>query len=264
MTNSKKIKVFDLHVHLRDEPKKHIKFLKDAGYYSAVAMANTAQPLDTVERVKAYKNRCKNKDVAIYQISALTLGLEGRKLVDIGKIKSEVVGFSDDGKSTRNMELVEEALGYDILIMAHLEPEIEYLKKSIGALRKIGKGRIHFQHITKKESVDIIRKAKKERLEITAETCPHYLYLSSVIDDLAVNLPLGNGEDQKALIEGVQDGTIDCIASDYAPLPRKTGFAGASTFYPLCLGLVERGIITNRRLEELIYLNPQKIILPKT
>lgn len=251
--------IIDMHVHLRSEPAAHLKILAESGIDEVVAMANTSSVLDDVDKIIAYRQKCQGYGVKANLASAISKNLMGRELVNIRELKKHVVGFSDDGKCLINSELLAKAWLEDILILAHLEPETEMLEKYIFVLKKAGRGRLHCQHISRKSSVDLLRKYK-HGLPITAETCPHYLYLNSEIDDLAVNPPVGTEQDRVSLLGALSDGTIDCISSDYAPLPRITGIAGARMFLPLCQGLVANGILTKEQLKEKICLNPQKII----
>lgn len=252
--------IIDLHVHLRDEPDYHLKVLKECGISEVLAMANTSQVLDSVEKIIAYKKKCELEEIKVNLVSALTRGLLGKELVNIRQMKPHVTGFSDDGKCLKNLDLLKKVFGVGAKVFAHLEPEIEYLEKYIFTLKKVGKGYLHCQHLSKAESVKLVRKAKKSGLNISAEVCWHHLYLNNREEGLAVNPPLGDENDRTALLEGLVDGTIDCIVSDYAPLPRKTGFAGPRMYVPLAMGLVENNILTERQLKERININPRRIL----
>lgn len=249
--------IIDLHCHLRNDIQKHTKIAKESGIDLVVYMANCQPPLDTLERIK--KSLRAKRYLKALPVSAITKNLEGKKIVDVEKIKDYVVGFSDDGKCLKNLKLLAEFLSQDVLVLAHLEPEVEMLKKYLKVLAEVG-GKLHFQHISKKESVRILRKAKKSGLKFTAETCPHYFIYSQDLEDHKVNPPLGDEKDIKEIKKGLADGTIDCIASDYAPLPRKTGFAGFSNFVAQCYGLVLDSTLTEKQFKEKLFLNPLKII----
>ena len=144
--------------------------------------------------------------------------------------------------------------------MRHPERETEFIERYVKVLKKTKRGKLHIQHISKKASVNLIRKAKRAGLNITCETCPHYFTYTKYELETRVNPPLAEKEDLIAVREGLADGTIDIIVSDYAPLPRKTGIAGFRAFLPLCFGLVLRGILTKNQLKDKIYLNPKKMI----
>ena len=249
--------IIDLHAHLRNNIPKHTRIAKESGIDLVVYMANCQPSLDSLAKIK--KSSKEKRYVKAFPVSAMTKNLEGKKLVDIKRIKNYVVGFSDDGKCLKNLKLLTEILSQDVLVLAHLEPEVEMLKKYLKVLARVG-GKLHFQHISKKESVRILRRAKNKGLKFTAETCPHYFIYSQDLEDHKVNPPLGSQEDILEIKEGLKDGTIDCIVSDYAPLPRKTGFAGFRNFISQSYGLVLDGTLTKNQLKEKIYTNPLRII----
>lgn len=251
--------IIDFHVHLRDKVDLHTKFAKDAGISTLVFMPNTNPCLDNLKIIQKYLKQ--KHFVKIIPSSALTIGREGKVLVDIDKIKNHVVGFTDDGNCLMDMSLVEEVLKKDVLLMVHLEPEVEMAKKYLKILAKVG-GKLHIQHVSKKETVDLIRKAKKKNLNLTCETCPHYFTYHNEVEDKAASPALGNYDDVRAIRKGLADGTIDIIASDYAPTPRPkaTGFASFLSFIPLSYGLVLDGTLTPKQLKEKININPLNII----
>jgi len=231
-------------------------------------MANSQPPMDNVEIIKRSlkaKRYCQALPVA-----AITKSLAGRKLVNLDKIRPWVVGFSDDGKYLANFRLLAAILKKGVLVMAHCSPtyevgvkrpylETDFIKKYLQVLRKTG-GKLHIQHVSQKSSVDLIKKAKKSGLNFTCETCPHYFTYTSLDLDVKVNPPLGSREDISAIRQGLADGTIDVIASDFAPEPRLTGIAGFRSFLPLCYGLVLQGVLSEAQLKEKLFLNPKKII----
>jgi len=251
--------IIDLHVHLRNDMAFHTKLAKEAGIDANVCMANTKPALDNLKTIKNYLKQ--KHYVKVLPVSAITIKREGKKLVDVDNLKNIVCGFSNDGDCLKDLNLLAEILKKNVLVMAHLEPETEMAKKYLAVLRKVG-GRLHLQHISKKGTVNVIRKAKKSGLKFTCETCPHYFAYSNEIEDKAVNPPLGDLDDVKAIKKALADGTIDAIASDYAPIPRPkgTGFASFSAFVTLSYGLVLDGILTKRQLKEKLYYNPLGII----
>ena len=260
--------IIDIHTHLRNDIPKHTKIAKESGISVVVYMANCNPPLDNLERIK--QSLKIERHCQAIPVSAITKNLEGKELVDIDKIKSFVVGFSDDGKYLEDLNLLQEILKKEILIMAHCSPpyevgvknpelETEFIKKYLVVLEKTG-GKLHVQHISKKESVDLIRDAKQRGIKITCETCPHYFTYTYQDLDVKVNPPLVSKEDILAIKEGLSDGTIDVIASDYAPEPRETGIAKFESFIPLSYELVQEGVLTEEQLKEKLYSNPKKII----
>jgi len=260
--------VIDIHTHLRNEITKHTKLAREAGISTVVYMANTNPPLDNVEEVK--KSLKEKSYCEALPVSAITRNLEGKELVDIDVIKPFVVGFSDDGKYLEDLKILAEALRKGVLILAHCNPpfeqglkdpllETKFIKNYLNVLRRVG-GKLHIQHVSKKESVEAIRKAKKSGLKVTCETCPHYFTYTRENLDVKVNPPLGSAEDVVAIKQGLADGTIDVIASDYAPEPRITGIDNFSSFLPLNSNLVRKGILTANQLKGKLFLNPKRII----
>ena len=260
--------IIDLHTHLRNDIAKHTKIAKESGINLVVYMANTQPPMDNVEIIKRslkVKRHCR-----ALPVSAITKNLAGQELVDVDKIRPWVVGFSDDGKYLADLKILAAILKKGVLALVHCSPpfevgvkrptsETEFIKKYLQVLRETG-GKLHIQHVSQKSSVDLIRKAKKGGLNFTCETCPHYFTYTSSELDVKVNPPLAASEDVAAIRQGLADGTIDAIASDYAPEPRITGIAGFRSFLPLCYGLVLQGVLTEQQLKEKLFLNPKKII----
>ena len=264
--------VIDLHTHLRNNIPLHTKVAKESGIDVVVYMANCSPPLDNLRAVK--KSLEKKRCCKAYPVSAITKNLAGKELVDVDKIKPYVVGFSDDGKYLKDLNLLKEVLMKKVLVLVHCSPsyergvknpdvETKFIERYLNLLDKVGRnigGWLHIQHVSKKRSVRIIKKAIGRGLNLSCETCPHYFTYSRNDLDVRVNPPLGSNEDILALKEGLRDGTIDVIASDYAPLPRKTGIAGFKSLIPLSYNLVLEGVLTKGQLKEKLFLNPKKII----
>ncbi len=260
--------IIDLHTHLREDIPKHTQIAKDSGINTVVYMANCNPPLDNLEKILRSVNE--QRFCQALPVSAITVNLQGRELVDVTSIKGQVVGFSDDGKYLQDLKLFQDILDMDVLVLAHCSPsyeegtadptlETKFIEKYLPVLEKT-KGKLHIQHLSKAESVQLIRDAKKQGLQLTCETCPHYFTFSGEDLNAKVNPPLGTRQDVEAIREGLTDGTIDVIASDYAPLPRITGIAGFRSFIPLAYGLVLARILSEEQLKEKLYLNPRKII----
>ncbi len=260
--------IIDIHTHLRNDIPKHTKIAKESEIEIVIYMANCNSPLDNLERIKQsleIKRHCR-----AIPVSAITKNLEGKKLVDIDEIKPFVVGFSDDGKYLEDLNLLQEILKKEVLVMVHCSPpyekgikkpetETEFIRRYLSVLEKT-RGKLHIQHISKKESVDLIRETKQRGIKVTCETCPHYFTYAQQNLDVKVNPPLTLEEDILAIKKGLSDGTIDVIASDYAPEPRKTGIAGFKSFIPLSYGLVLEGVLKEEQLKEKLYTNPKRII----
>lgn len=224
------------------------------GYTTVLAMANTKPVIDTCQRweenMKIYQQI---KFVDILQVSAVTEDLKGQKLVDFYKMReSGAFAFSDDGKGIKNIALLVKAAENCALkglpLIIHCEESMFSGKGVMAAGRtakKLGVNgmpkhtemsqiylgikvaqatgcHVHLQHLSCAESVDLVRVAKDNDIPVTCETAPHYLSLTDI--DVArlksnakMNPPLRGPADQKALKEGVIDGTIDVIATDHAP-----------------------------------------------
>jgi dihydroorotase len=222
-------------------------------------MPNTDDCLDS--RAKILKSLEAKRLLPSFPVSALTIGRKGEKLVEIEKIADLVVGFSDDGDCLNNLSLLTQALETGVLVMAHLEPEVQMTEKYLKILERVG-GRLHIQHVSKKETVSLIRRARQDGLRVTAETCPQYFTFSDRFDDIKVNPPLGDQRDILEIKKGLKEGVIDCIVSDYAPKPRPrdTGLASFDAFLKLSYGLVLDGTLTLNELEDKLSNNPRKIV----
>ena len=302
----------DVHVHLRQpgfEAKETILTGTAAammgGYTAVCAMPNLNPTPDTVEHIGEELDIIK-KDAAIdvYPYAAITIDRKGRQLVDMEALRQYAVAFSDDGSGVQSDDMMrhamEEAARLDVIIAAHCEvndllkggyihdgeycranghkgicSESEWgqIERDLKLAEETG-CRYHVCHISTKESVELIRQAKKRGVKVTCETGPHYLVFCD--EDLKdegrfkMNPPIRSSEDRDALIEGIKDGTIDCIATDHAPhtADEKSrglkgsamGVVGLETAFGVChTHLVKTGIITLQRLVELMSLNPRRI-----
>ncbi len=301
----------DVHVHFREpgfcykETMKSGSLASAAGGYTAVCTMPNLNPVpDSVESLQVQLDAIK-KDACIhvYPYGAITVGEQGETLADLEGMADHVIGFSDDGKGVQNDDMMRAAMKkakeLGKMIVAHCEVndllrggyihEGEYAKthghrgicsesewvqiaRDLELVKEIG-CKYHVCHISTKESVDIIRKAKAEGVDVTCETGPHYL----VLDDsclreegrFKMNPPLRSRKDREALIEGLLDGTIDMIATDHAPHSAEEksrgleksvfGIVGIETALPvLYTYLVKPGILSMERLRELLVTNPRE------
>ena len=283
----------DVHVHFREPGfsyKETIKSGSEAaahGGYTAVCTMPNLNPVPDSRQNLQKQTDVINKDACIKVIpfGSITKGEQGEALSDLEDMADNVCGFSDDGRGVDNSALMREAMirakALGKIISAHCEdgtqikdsPEAEYkqIERDIALCKEIGVA-YHVCHISTKESVSLIRKAKAEGVNITCETAPHYLTLSDkdVRDDgrYRMNPPLRTEEDRLALLEGIKDGTIDMIATDHAPhsaeekskgLKSLNGIVGLEcAFAVLYTKLVRSGFITIERLIELMSTNPAK------
>ena len=281
----------DLHVHFREPGFSYKETIKTgseasahAGYTTVCTMPNLNPVPDTLENLNAQLDIIKrDSKIRILPFGSITKGQNGMELADLEALAPFVCGFSDDGRGVDNSSLMKEAMqrakALDKLISAHCEdgtqikdsPEAEWkqIERDIKLVDDI-KCKYHVCHISTKESVALIREAKKSGVNITCETAPHYLTLSQkVIRDeggFRMNPPLREEEDMLALIEGLCDGTIDMIATDHAPhsaeekskgLKSLNGIVGLECAFPiLYTRLVKEGIIPLEKLIELMAVNP--------
>ena len=305
----------DMHCHLREpgfESKETIKTgIQSAlagGYTAICPMANTSPVVDNLITLKYTFDRAQEADeIGFYPICALSVGLKGQNLVNMSELKDNgAVAFSDDGKPLENLKLYRVALEYadslGALIISHSEDSslasggvinegaastrlglqgISDLAESVAVARELevlpySGGKLHFAHISTKRSIELIRQAKKDGLNVTCETAPHYFSLCD--EDIKtfeakfkMNPPLRSREDKEAVIEGLQDGTIDVIATDHAPhtLEEKLmpiqkapmGIVGFETSLALCItNLVDGGYLTLSQVIEKLSLNPSRIL----
>ena len=251
----------DIHCHLREPGfnaketiKTGIASAINGGYTAICPMANTNPVVDNATTLTYTISKAKEiSDIGFYPICAVTKGLGNEKLVNVSElIDNGAIAFSDDGKPVENMHLLKNALEYinshNKIIISHSEDAslanggvinegkvstrlglkgIPNITESLPVARELEivrsiNGRYHFAHISTRRSIELIRQAKKEGLEVTAETAPHYFSLTE--DDIVeydakykVNPPLRTKDDLEAVIEGLKDGTIDVIATDHAP-----------------------------------------------
>jgi len=276
----------EMHCHLREpgfEYKETIETgslaAQNGGYVAICPMANTNPVCDNLETLNFVLEKAKNVNVQILPICAVSKGLNGEELTDIQALKQAgAIAFSDDGKPFWNLNIFEEALKTGELIISHLENEAEEIKQQLEIFKKVnenyGGAKLHFAHISTKSALDLIRQAKADELKVTCETAPHYFTFTKedVTEDgqFKMNPPLATKEDLKAVIKGLQDGTIDCIATDHAPhsLEEKQkpfkdapfGIIGFETALGASLKLIQDGYLTINQLIEKLSTNPAKIL----
>ena len=301
----------DVHVHLRQPGFSYKETIKTGtqasahgGYTTVFSMPNLKPVPDSAEHLKEQLDIIK-KDAVINVLpyGAITVGQNGEELSDMEGMAKDVIAFSDDGRGVQSEEMMKEAMqrakALGKIIVAHCEDnsllhggyihdgvyaskhshrgicsesEWKPIKRDLELCRQTGCA-YHVCHISCKESVELIRQAKAQGVDVTCETGPHYLILTD--EDLKedgrfkMNPPLRSKEDRQALIEGVLDGTIDMIATDHAPHSQEEksrgleksafGIVGIETaFQLLYTHLVKKNIISLERLVELLAVNPRK------
>ena len=301
----------DVHVHFREPGFSYKETIATGsmasargGYTAVCTMPNLVPPPDSVENLKLQTDLIeRDAQIAVYPYGTITKGQLGEELSDMEGMKDAVIGYSDDGKGIQTEELMlaamEKARSLGKMIVAHCEDnsllrggyihdgeyarehghrgicsesEFGQIARDLELVKKSG-CKYHVCHISAKESVDIIRRAKAEGVDVTCETGPHYL----VLDDsdlqeagrFKMNPPIRSREDKEALVEGIKDGTVDMIATDHAPHSAEEksrgleksnmGVVGIETAFPVAYTyLVKPGVITFERLVELLSVKPRE------
>ena len=301
----------DVHVHFREPGFSYKETIRSGcaaaargGYTAVCTMPNLSPVPDSGENLKVQTDLIK-RDAFIHVLpyGAITVGEKGEELSDLEAMAPDVVAFSDDGRGVQNDDMMLEArrrakaLGK--MIVAHCEvnsllhggyihdgeyarahghrgicSESEYaqIERDLKLVRETGCA-YHVCHISAKESVELIRRAKAEGLDVSCETAPHYLLLDdSMLQEegrFKMNPPIRDKADREALIQGILAGTIDMIATDHAPhsageksrgLEKSAfGIVGLETAFPvLYTGLVKTGVISLQKLVELLSIRPRQ------
>ena len=252
---------FDPHVHLRTPGQEHKEDVETGsraaaagGFCAILAMANTEPPVETAADVTALREQAEREgSVGLGFLACVTRGMRGEELTDMAELRDAgAVGFSDDGLPVRSARVLRRALRYQQLaglpIALHEEdPDlsgdgvmhegavsaalgmegIPSVSESTAIARDVSlagyeSARIHVQHLSARESVEEIARAKQAGIEVTSEVTPHHLThtdeeVRSLDSRFKMNPPLRSEEDRLALIEGLRSGVIDCIATDHAP-----------------------------------------------
>ena len=301
----------DVHVHFREPGfsyKETIltgsKAAARGGYTAVCTMANLNPVPDSVDHLAEQLDCIRETAVMhVYPYGAITVGEQGKELADLDGMAKDVIAFSDDGRGVQNEDMMRQAMlkakALNKIIVAHCEvnallhggyihdgayaaahghkgicSESEYaqIARDVRLAEETG-CKYHVCHVSAKESVEVIRQAKKRGVDVTCETGPHYLVMdeNKLQEDgrFKMNPPLRSKEDRQALLEGVLDGTIDMIATDHAPHSAEEkgkglagsafGIVGLETAFPvLYTKLVLTGVLTLEKLIDLLSLNPRK------
>lgn len=301
----------DVHVHFREPGFSYKETMATgcaaaaAGGYTAVcAMPNLNPVPDSREHLNAELTLIqRDATINVLPYAAITVGERGEQLAALEEMAADVAGFSDDGRGVQSDDMMRQAMlrakKLGKMIVAHCEvnellrggyihdgayarahghrgicSESEYrqIERDLKLVEETGCA-YHVCHISAKESVELIRRAKARGLDVSCETAPHYLLLDdSMLQEegrFKMNPPVRSSEDRLALIAGIQDGTIDIIATDHAPHSAEEksrgleksafGIVGLETAFPvLYTGLVLTGIISLEKLIELLSTNPRR------
>lgn len=276
------------------------------GIAGAACMPNTNPPVDSPETVRYLLDKAKDTGVELCPVGCITQGMAGDRLADFQALKAAGVrAVSDDGRPVRNAELLRQALALSrengLLVISHCE-DMDMIGKGImhkgSVSRELGvpgmdrasedsvtareialaaaeNARIHIAHVSTKGSVALIRDAKRRGVQVTCETAPHYFYythekLRSRDADYRMNPPLREEEDRLAVLEGVLDGTIDCIVTDHAPHTAEekacfdtapNGVVGLETSLAAVLtALVHTGKLALSDVVRLMSANPRRLL----
>ncbi len=301
----------DVHVHFREPGFSYKETIATGslasargGYTAVCTMPNLNPVPDSVEHLKLQRDLIEDGAcIHVYPYGAITVGEKGEQIADLEGMAPHIIGFSDDGRGVQSDSMMKEAMlrakALGKMIVAHCEDntllrggyihdgsyakahghrgicsESEWgqIARDLELVRQTGVS-YHVCHISTKESVDLIRKAKAEGLDVTCETGPHYLVMDdSMLEEegrFKMNPPLRSREDRDALVQGILDGTIDMIATDHAPHSAEEkakgleksafGIVGIETAFPiLYTHLVKPGVLSLERLVELLAVNPRK------
>ena len=301
----------DVHVHLREPGFSYKETIKTGtmasargGYTSVCSMPNLKPVPDSIPHLQEQIDIIKKDAIInVYPYASITVNQMGDELSDLSGMADMCIAYSDDGRGVQSDEMMFNAMkiakGHNKMIVAHCEvndllqggyihkgkyadehnhkgicseSEWKQIERDIELVKQTGCA-YHVCHISTKESVELIRQAKKDGVNITCETGPHYLVLSD--KDLQehgrfkMNPPLRDESDKKALIQGVLDGTIDMIATDHAPHSAEEkskgleksnmGVVGIETAFPVMYtNFVKTNIITLEKLVELLSINANK------
>ncbi len=300
----------DVHVHFREpgfcckEDMASGSLAAARGGFTAVCTMPNLNPVpDSTEALSVQIKAIEQKaSIAVYPYGAITVGELGNTLADLEGMAPMVIAFSDDGRGVQSDERMAEAMkrakALGKIIAAHTEVDelkggcihlgeyakahghsgipsaCEYLQiqRDLELVAQIGCS-YHVCHVSAKESVELIRQAKKAGLDVTCETAPHYLIFddSHLQEDgkWKMNPPLRSARDREALIEGILDGTVDMIATDHAPHTAEEkgrglekslfGIVGLETAFPaLYTHLVKPGILSLEKVVELMAYAPRE------
>ncbi len=251
----------DMHCHLREPGQEYKEDIESGtrsasrgGFTSVCCMPNTSPVLDNAALIEFVINKAgKVGSANVFPVGAVSLGLKGEILAEIGDMKaSGAVAISDDGRPVAKPELMRRAMEYadmfDMLVISHCEDqslvaggsmnegavstrlglkgipnaaEDVQIARDVILAKETGK-RVHIAHVSTAGGVEIIRQAKKQGIKVTAETCPHYFTLTEDAcegynTNAKMNPPLRTQKDLEAVIEGLADGTLDAIVTDHAP-----------------------------------------------
>jgi dihydroorotase len=303
----------DVHVHLREPGQEYKETIGTGtmaaaagGFTTVLCMANT-NPVNDNPYVTSYilSQAEKYSYVRVLPIGALSKGLQGKELAEIGKMKAAgIVAVSDDGMPVMNSYLMRKALDYcktfGLVIVSHAEDahlvgqgvmHEGYHSNCLGlrgipaeseeivvardiALSRLTGGAVHFAHLSTRQALDHVRRAKAAGLKITCEVTPHHLMFTdedvgNYDSNFKMAPPLRTKEDVAFLREALGDGTIDCVATDHAPHAMRdkdvlfefasNGVVGLETAFSVVFDLFQKKILTLKQVVEVLSVRPSAI-----
>jgi dihydroorotase len=306
--------LIDMHVHLREPGQEYKETIATgtraaaAGGFTAVAAMPNTNPINDNQAVTRFilAKAAEAGFARVYPVGAISRGSKGEHLAEFGELRQAgAVAVTDDGLPVGNSQLMRRALEYagdhDLLVISHAEElslshsgamndgalatrlglqGIPHVAEEIMvyrdlALAELTRRPIHIAHVSTRESLALIRRAKEKGVAVTAETAPHYFTLTEMAVDgyntlAKMNPPLRTEADVVAVREALRDGTLDAIATDHAPHGEidkerefdlaANGIIGLETAVPLTLRLVREGELEVRRMVELLSVNPARIL----
>lgn len=304
----------DVHVHLRDPGQTHKEDIVSGtnaaaagGFAYVLAMPNTVPAIDTPERMLDVIKRSENTAATVLQSAAITYDRKGEKITDLEALaEAGAPAFTDDGNTTQSsaimFEAMQRAAKLGIPVIDHCEatafskPGVmhrgkvseelglpgqprfaeEYIVARDISLSEITNCRLHLQHLSSGNSVEMLREARRRGINVSGEATPHHLFLTDEAcrafgTNAKMAPPLREESDRLALIQALQDGTITVIATDHAPHTAEEkaqewskapfGIVGIETVVPLCLTeLFHKGILTLPQLISLFTRGPRELL----
>lgn len=306
---------FDMHVHFREPGQEYKEDINTGmlaaaygGFTGVMTMPNTNPPLDNARVIKDNAQKASGNIVDMYQSACASVGRKGENISDIASlVKAGALAITDDGSPIANDDLMRkvlaEAAKTGTPVVQHCEvmsitnggiinegevskklgvkginnsSEYEIIARDIELMKNVKGFHYHIQHISTKEAVDMVRKAKSEKLNVTAEACPHHFILNeeAVLEygtNAKMNPPLRTQKDVEAVIGGLRDGTIEVICTDHAPHSTEEksqpldkapfGIVGLETAVGLTYTyLVDKGVITFEEMINKMSVNPRRLL----
>ena len=281
----------DTHAHFRDPGLTHKEDMESGskaaakgGYTGVCLMGNTNPICSSKEVVEYVRNRAKEVGlIDVHQCVSITENFGGKSIEHLNAFydDKELIAITDDGvgvmDSSIMMKAMEKAKENNWIVMSHAEDKTfskidMRIAEDLMTIRdlylaKVTNARLHMAHVSTVESIEAIRRAKKEGANVTCEVTPHHIGLTTEESNYRVNPPIREKEDVKSIIEAIKDGTVDCIGTDHAPHTEEDkakgapGMVGLETAFSICYTeLVKRNNISINKLSEIMSRNPANIL----